>query len=189
MCRCINAVDLLIDNDFYSFIECWVNFSKKWGPIPGWSVDLKIDWPTESGFPKFMGPIQNKNYCMLRRFLLKCWFTILTNIDRENNSKFNQCVCHIFVDMLIYHPAQHLPRKELKFLPVCVSNPCWYVDYPVPVQWPKNWKIRYSAQIPVDLLIYQNDHLCPRKFSIFNAMCASFPCWFVDEKMKQAEEK
>ena len=120
MCRCINAVDLLIDNDFHSYIECWVNFSRKWGPIPGWSVDLKIDWPTESRFPKFIR----------RRFLLKCWFTILTKIDRENNSKFNQCVRHILVDQLI---------SKCKCL-------C-----------PEIWKIRYSAQMPVDPLIYQND--------------------------------
>ena len=159
MCRCINAVDLLIDNDFYSFIECWVNFSRKWGPIPGWSVDLKIDWPTESGFPKFMGPIQNKNYCMLRRFLLKCWFTILTNIDRENNSKFNQCVCHIFVEQLISQCECLCPENFPNFTQ-CV------------------------LQIPVDLLIYQNDYLCPRKYLKFYPMCASFPCWFDDEKLK-----
>ena len=119
-----------------------------------WSVDLP-EWPS---LPEKISQI-SPNVCVIS--LLICWWEI-----EAGREEIWHCA-QIPVDVLIYHPAQHWPRKELKFLPVCASYPCWYVDYPVPVQWPKNWKIRYSAQIPVDLLIYQNEHLCPRNFSIF----------------------
>ena len=181
MCRRINGVDLLIVSDFSWYIEYLIVFSIIWGHIPGWSVELKMNWQADSWVPKIFKLIQN-NFCMYAAQIpvdlliyqtdhhwpkkssnftqskwnspLICWLEIKAGRREIRHS------AQIPVDLLIYRPAQYWSRMKLKFPRYSAQNPVDLLIYH-PAQYWSRIKLKFprcSAQKPVDLLIYHPEH-------------------------------